>query len=196
MDRVNVLREKRAARKGGSFLFAGMAGRDGEPVPYEGVRNCGIVSKEFVGEAFRLPGRQCGSLRLCGSGEKGRETRPLRGCSILCRCIDRIRRGGVSPPVRGAYLADGTLPSGEGGDDTQGTGHALEARTAGRDGRPVPYEMFLSAYLADGTNRAAEVVTIRRVPGTHWKPALRAGTGNPSPTRSIGTMERIERRRW
>ena len=56
-------------------------------------------------------------------------------------CIDKIRRGGVSPPVRGAYLVDGTLPSGEGGNDTQGTLHALEARTAGRDGRPVPYEI-------------------------------------------------------
>ena len=34
---------------------AGHAGRDGKPVPYEGVRYCANVSIEFVGEAFRLP---------------------------------------------------------------------------------------------------------------------------------------------
>ena len=49
-------------------------------------------------------------------------------------CIDRIRRGGVSPPVRGAYLANGTLPSGEGGNDTQGTGHELSVGTADPSG--------------------------------------------------------------
>ena len=31
--------------------------------------------------------------------------------------------------------------SGEGGDDKIGTGHALAARPAGRDGEPVPYEI-------------------------------------------------------
>ena len=31
--------------------------------------------------------------------------------------------------------------SGEGGNDTQGTLHALAARPAGRDGEPVPYEI-------------------------------------------------------
>ena len=38
-----------------------------------------------------------------------------------------------------AYLANGTLPSGEGGNDTQGTLHENVAGHAGRDGRPVPY---------------------------------------------------------
>ena len=81
-----------------------------------------------------------GSLRLCGSGEKGRETRPLRWCTIMRRCIGRIRRGGVSPPVRGAYLAKGTLPSGEGGDDSHGTLHAFGAGHAGRGGtQAAPY---------------------------------------------------------
>ena len=43
-------------------------------------------------------------------------------------------RDGVSPPVRGAYLANGTLPSGEGGNDTQGTGHELSVGTADPSG--------------------------------------------------------------
>ena len=40
---------------GGSFSVPGEGIRDGRPVPYGDHRNCGIVSKEFVGEAFRLP---------------------------------------------------------------------------------------------------------------------------------------------
>ena len=47
-------------------------------------------------------------------------------------------------------------PSGEGGNDTQRTKHENVAGHAGRDGRPVPYEMFLSAYLVDGTLPSGE----------------------------------------
>ena len=37
-------------------------------------------------------------------------------------------------PYKGAYLANGTLPSGEGGNDTQGTGHELSVGTADPSG--------------------------------------------------------------
>ena len=58
----------------------------------------------------------------------GRGTRPLRD-------------------VLSAYLVDGTLSSGEGGNDSLGTLHELEARPTGRDGEPVPYEMYDHAAL-------------------------------------------------
>ena len=54
-----------------------------------------------------------------GSGEcgGGRETRPLRGCTIMRHCIERIRRGGVSPPglqgglpIRARCLSDRDRP--------------------------------------------------------------------------------------
>ena len=151
---VNVFALTRSVR----YICAGRGKRDGRPVPY-GPQG-GRPMRAWCGGNRFCPD-PLGSLRCAGRGEKGRETRPLRGCSIMRHCIDRIRRGGVSPPVRGAYLANGTLPSGEGGNDThgtlheksvgtadpsgeggndtQGTLHALVARPAGRDGRPVPY---------------------------------------------------------
>ena len=103
-------RRQMRARCGGGRYFPDPLGsvhctdrgeRDGRPVPYGGVRSCTIASKEFVGEAFRLPGRHsrrhmragCGGGRyfpdplgdvpMCQSRKTGRETRPLRegrGC--------------------------------------------------------------------------------------------------------------------
>ena len=53
----------------------------------------------------------------------------------------------------------------------------------GRDGRPVPYEVFLGAYLVDGTLSSGEGGNDTH--GTlHENVAGHAGgTGNPSPTR-------------
>ena len=110
------------------YVCVGWGKRDGRPVPYEGVRSCADVSVEYVGEAFRLP------------------------------------RGGTQAAPYGP----------------QGTLHENVAGYAGRDGRPVPYEMFLSAYLVDGT--------------------LPSGEGGNDQHRtlhekSVGTAD-TERRRW
>ena len=51
----------------GSLRCAGRGKRDGKPVPYEGVRYCADVSKEFVGEAFRLPAGSAGIQFVLGA---------------------------------------------------------------------------------------------------------------------------------
>ena len=79
----------------------------------------------------------------------------VRWPSILRRCIDRIRRGGVSPPGRqGGHPIRAWCYANRYCPDPLGSLHCTDRGR--RDGEPVPYEMFLSAYLADGTNRAGQ----------------------------------------
>ena len=70
----------------------------------------------------------------------GRHTgRPLRGCSILCRCTDRIRRGGVSPP---GPQGGRPMRAWCGGNRfcPDPLGSLRCAGRGKRDGKPVPYE--------------------------------------------------------
>ena len=129
-------------------LVARPAGRDGRPVPYEGVRYCVVVSTEYVGEAFRLP-------------RGGTQAAPYGG---VRSCAD----------VSVEYVGEAfRLPLGVRTSQMERYRAAKVVTT-----RRAPCTKSPSA----PPTRAAKVVTMRMVPCTHWKPALRAGTGDPSPT--------------
>ena len=86
------------------YVCAGRGKRDGRPVPYEGIRYCANVSKEYVGEAFRLP---AGSADV----ESGLRT-PRRGVPTGCTMVrdDPSVTFGDSSPVRGAFADERCSP--------------------------------------------------------------------------------------
>ena len=81
----------------GSLHGAGRCKRDGEPVPYEGVRYCADVSVEYVGEAFRLPAGSAGGQFVQGAGVI--VTSLTRSVRYMVR-IDATGTGSPSPTVR------------------------------------------------------------------------------------------------
>ena len=159
-------------------LEARPAGWDGKPVPYEGVRSCAIVSTEFVGEAFRLPGRH-GRRQMRAGCYAGRYFPDPLGS---LRCAGRGKRDGKPVP----YGPQGGRPIRAwcGGNRfcPDPLGSLRCADRCKRDGRPVPYEGVRSCAIVSiefvgeafrlplgvrtsqmERHRAAKAVTTRKV---------------------------------
>ena len=83
--------------------------------------------------------------------------------SIRYVCAGRGKRDGRPVPYEmflGAYLANGTLPSGEGGNDTQGTLHEKSGGTAdpsgeGGNDRQGTGHAFVAGHAGRGGTQAA-----------------------------------------